>query len=126
MTKTHAASIAVALGLLALSGSSFQAAARSNGIVTRPAQPTKSATKSAPASIPASRPVRSEHRGTSRAFGVAWAPYPYYGAPDYLSGDLVDATVSPPESMLTCKRRQQTVTVPSWDGGTKEVRVTRC
>jgi hypothetical protein len=122
MTKTHAASIAVALGLLALSGSSFQAAARSNGIVTRPVQPTKSA----PKSTPASRPVRSEHRATSRAFGVAWAPYPYYGAPDYLSGDLVDATVSPPEPMLTCKRSQQTVTVPSWDGGTKEVRVTRC
>jgi len=133
MTKTHAASIAVALGLLILSGASFQAAARSNGIVTRPAQPTKSTTKSMPKSIPAStpalRPVTSEHNGTSRrvpAFGVAWAPYPYYGAPDYLRGDLVDATVSPPEAMLTCKRSQQTVTVPSLDGGTKEVRVTRC
>ena len=129
MTKTHAATIAVALGLLILSGASFQAAARSNGIVTRPAQPTKSTTKSIPASTPGSRPVRSEHHGTSRrvpAFGVAWAPYPYYGAPDYLRGDLVDATVSPPEAMLTCKRSQQTLTVPSLDGGTKEVRVTRC
>jgi hypothetical protein len=119
--------MAVALGLLTLSGASFQAAAKSNGIVARPAQPTKSA----PKSTPASRPVTSEHHGASRrvpAFGVASAPYwsASNGAPDYLSGDPVDAIVLPPEPMLTCKRSQQTVTVPSRDGGTKEVRITRC
>jgi hypothetical protein len=124
MTKAHAASMAVALGLLAQSGASFQAAAKSNGMAARPAQPTKS--------TPAPRPASGQHGAFRRfpVFGVAWAPYwaPYYGAPDYLSGDLVDASVSSPEppAMLTCKRSQQVVNVPSWDGGTREVRITRC
>jgi hypothetical protein len=124
MTKVHAASIAVGLGLLTLSGASFEAAAKSSGVAARPAQPTNS-TPAAP------RP--SGHHGSFRrfpVFGVAWAPYwaPYYGVPDYLSGEPVDATVSTPEppAMLTCKRSQQIVSVPSWDGGMREVRITRC
>ena len=124
MKNTHAVSMAVALGLLTLSGGSLEAGAKLSGAVLRPTQPVKS--------TPAARPA-SGHQGAFRrfpVFGVAWAPYwaPYYGAPDYLTGDPVDATASPPEppTMLTCKRSQQTVTVPSWDGGTKEVRITRC
>jgi|SRR5215510_2223180 len=118
MTKLHAASIAVGLALLTLSGASFEAAAKSS-VAARPAQPTNS--------TPAPRP--SGHHGSFRRFpilGVAWAPY--YGVPDYLSGEPVDATVSTPEppAMLTCKRSQQIVSVPSWDGGMREVRITRC
>jgi hypothetical protein len=70
MTKTHAASMAFALGLLTLSGSSFEAVAKSNGVATRPAQPTSS--------TPAQPPVSSWHRGAFRrftAFGVPWPPY---------------------------------------------------
>jgi hypothetical protein len=123
MTKVHAASIAVGLALLTSSAASFEAAAKSSGVAARPAQPTNS--------TPAPRP--SGHHGSFRrfpVFGVVWPPYwaPYYGAPDYLSGDPVDATVSTPEppAMLTCKRSQQIVSVPSWDGGMREVRITRC
>ena len=125
MTKLHAASIAVGLALLTLSGASFAAAAKSAGVTARPAQPTNS--------TPAPRPLASGHHGSFRrfpVFGVAWTPYwaPYYGAPDYLSGEPVDATVSTPEppAMLTCKRSQQIASVPSWDGGMREVRITRC
>ncbi len=124
MTKTHAASMTFALGLLTLSGSSFEAAAKSNGVAMRPAQPTSSA--------PAQRPVTSWHHGAFRrfsAFGVPWPPYgpPYYGASADLNGDLVGATVpAEPPVALTCKRSQQIVSVPSWDGGMKEVRITRC
>ena len=123
MTKTHAASMAVGIGLLTLSGASFEAAAKSSGVAARPAQPANS--------MPAPRPVASGHRGSFRrlpVFGVAWTPYwaPY--APDYLSGEPADAAVSTPEppAMLTCKRSQQVVSVPSWDGGMREVRITRC
>ena len=124
MTKTHAASMALALGLLTLSGSSFEAVAKSNGLTARPAQPTSS--------TPASRPVTSGHHGAFRrfsAFGVPWPPYgpSYYGASDGLNGDLVEATApAEPPVALTCKRSQQIVSVPSWDGGMKEVRITRC
>ena len=125
MTKTHAASMAVGLSLLTLSGVSFEAAAKSSGVTARPAPPTNSTA--------APRPVASGHHGSFRrfpVFGVAWTPYwaPYYGAPDYLSGEPVDAAVSTPEppAMLTCKRSQQVVSVPSSDGGMREVRITRC
>jgi hypothetical protein len=123
MTKTHAAGMALALGLLTLSGSSFDAVAKSNGVATRPAQPS---------STPASRPVMSWHRGAFRrfsAFGVPWPPYGplYYVASGELNGDLVEATAAAePPVALTCKRSQQIVSVPSWDGGMKEVRITRC
>jgi hypothetical protein len=125
MSKTHAASMAVGLGLLIFSGASFDVAAKSSGVAARPSQPTQS--------TPAPRPVAPGHHGAFRRFplfGVASTPYwaPYYGLPDYLSGEPVDATVSTPEppATLTCKRSQQVVSVPSWDGGMREVRITRC
>src|SRR5262245_19969354 len=117
MTKTGAASMSVALGLLILSGSSLEAAAKSNGVAPRPAQPTSS--------TPASRPVTSGHHRAFRrfsAFGIPWPPYgpPYYGASDDLNGDLVEAAApGEPPVALTCKRSQQIVSVPSWDGGMK-------
>lgn len=70
---------------------------------------------------------------------VSTAPYdsgslvPYYGAmppyfgPDYVGGPP-QTFVAPPEPppALHCKRSRTTVTVPSADGGTRKVVVTRC
>jgi hypothetical protein len=110
------------VGWVALTSPSFAAAAKSNGLTSRPFPPSKSAPAPHPAAVPAYRGV---HRRFP-AWGVGWAPY--YGAPDDVTGDLVETNVAPPEppAMLTCKRSQQAVTVPSRDGGTREVRVTRC
>jgi hypothetical protein len=121
MTMTWAASIAVALGLLTLPGAAFEAVGKSPGVASHPTQPPKSA--------PAPHPGAPGHHRVFRRFpifGVAAAPY--YVAPDYGSDDLVEATAPPPEppTMLTCKRREEVVIVPSRDGGTREVRITRC
>ncbi len=59
--------------------------------------------------------------------GVAYDPYPYYTA--YGVGqDVIQKVVLPPEPprALTCQRSQQTVTVPTDEGGTRQITVTRC
>jgi hypothetical protein len=121
MKRTFAANVAV-MGLLALTSPSLAAAAKSNGLMTSRPFP---ASKSAPVPHPAAPPNRVGHRQFP-VWSLPWAPY--YGGPDYAGGELVEADAAPPgpPSMLSCKRSQQAVTVPSWDGGTKEVRVTRC
>lgn len=123
MKRTFAANVAVVVGLLALTSPSLAAAAKSNGSTTSRSFP---APKFAPAAPPAAAPA---HRTGHRRFpvwGIPWAPY--HGVPDDVAGDMVEIIVAPPEppAMLTCKRSQQAVNVPSWDGGTREVRVTRC
>jgi len=69
-------------------------------------------------------------------FGYA-LPYGYYGGvvavgshpyedfgPYVLPQELVP--VNEPQRVLDCKRTRQTVTVPSEDGGTRDIDVTRC
>src|SRR5262245_19480542 len=60
MSKTHAASMAVGLGLLIFSGASFDVAAKSSGVAARPSQPTQS--------TPAPRPAAPGHHGAFRRF----------------------------------------------------------
>ena len=64
-------------------------------------------------------------------FGVQVATPDYYFdyyARDYNGGDLITRFVVPaePRAWISCHRRQETVTVPSQDGATREIRVTRC
>ena len=90
--------------------------------------------------------ARAFHRGVhfraihGRAFrralwaggAVTVAPYGYaygaYDAPSYVDiGPPVVAETPPaPPRVLTCQRREETVTVPSEYGGVREIRVTRC
>src|SRR5512136_1466192 len=70
------------------------------------------------------------HLGTFRhfpLFGDSIESAPYF-APDYVSDVLLERFVSPaePPRVLNCRRTQETVTVPAEDGGTRELRITRC
>jgi len=66
-----------------------------------------------------------------RGFGSYW--YPYYGydyGPTDAFGDVTSATPppvrfvqEPPRAPIICK---ETVTVPSEDGGTRQIRIIRC
>jgi hypothetical protein len=73
------------------------------------------------------------HNGRYGAYG-AW---PFYGGgivavPPYASETMVNYApptvvyVPLPPQALTCHRSQQTVTVPSEEGGTRKITVTRC
>jgi hypothetical protein len=52
---------------------------------------------------------------------------PYYGPP-YIGDAPIQTFVAPPEPphALSCSRGQATVTVPSADGRTREIKITRC
>src|SRR5215510_13189569 len=61
---------------------------------------------------------------------IATAPYPYFGL-DFLGAPMPSAPMllsAPPEPprALSCQRSQETVVVPSEDGGTRDIRVVRC
>jgi len=96
--------------------------------------PTEVAAKSAGAGFGArafhTGSHRGGHRGAHRA--VPWAggfaSAPYY-SPAYMGdGQTVVIVLPPPEPphQLTCTRSRETMTVPSEDGGVREVGVTRC
>jgi hypothetical protein len=123
MKRTLAAGFAAVVGVFALTSHSLAAGAKSNGLTSSRQFPGSK-------SVPAPHPVAGSARhGVHRRFPVWGIPWPsYYGAPDDVTAGLAETNVAPPElpAMLTCKRSQQAVTVPSWDGGTREVRVTRC
>jgi hypothetical protein len=51
-----------------------------------------------------------------------------YSAANYSGGDLLTRFAFPaePRAWTSCHRNHETVTIPSEDGGTREVSVTRC
>lgn len=79
--------------------------------------------------------ARSFH---SRVHFRAHRYYPLYGgvaasapydAPDFIGSAQLIGIASPPREparVLTCRHSQETVTVASEDGGTREIRITRC
>jgi hypothetical protein len=70
----------------------------------------------------------SFRRSPSYGYGTGFVSTPYY-APDYVGSDAIErAAALPPEPLrvMDCHRSQQTVTVPSEQGGTREITVTRC
>ena len=75
---------------------------------------------------------RGAHRGNHRAVpwagGYGYASAPYYSS-DYIGdGQPVVIVLPPPEPphQLNCTRSQETVSVPSADGGIREIGVRRC
>ena len=73
---------------------------------------------------------RSRHHGAFRGrplFGGYLTTTPYYGPDDIGEGPLRTFVASPePPHALSCDRSEAMVTVPSEDGGTREIKVTRC
>lgn len=63
---------------------------------------------------------------------LGWEPVPYgWGWPDYGYGDIPndafgDNTVPEPPRTFGCNRSVETVTVPSEDGGTRQIKMIRC
>ena len=118
MTKIHAATAAIALGLTTLFLVPIAATAKPMGAGLG-LQPSHSA-----------RPAhahRPHHRGAFRRhpfFGGGFAPY--YMPDD--SNNLITTFVAPaePPRALSCQRRHETVNVPSDFGGTRAVTITRC
>jgi hypothetical protein len=57
-----------------------------------------------------------------------FAPSASYFVPAFFGNGLPERYEPPvePPHVVSCKRNQQTVTVPSESGGTRDVRVTRC
>ena len=70
------------------------------------------------------------HRGAHRA--VPWiggfASSPYYSPAYMADGQSVVIVLPPPEPpyQLTCTRSREIVTVPSENGGLREIGITRC
>lgn len=92
--------------------------------------PTEVAAKSAGAGFGARAFHTGGHRSAHRA--VPWAggfaSAPYY-SPGYMGdGQSVVIVLPPPEPphQLTCTRSREIMTVPSEDGGVREVGITRC
>ena len=90
--------------------------------------PTEVAAKSTGIGTGARHP--GVHRGAYRAApwvgGYAFAPY---YSPDYVGdGRSVVIVLPPPEPpyRLTCGRSRETMIVPSEDGGSREIGITRC
>ena len=130
MTKMHAAGAAVALGFVMASFAPFEAAAKSGGAGFG-ARPFHSIRPGFHSVRPAFSHRPLAHR--SRNFGqVPWygggvvsAPYGTPGPmPDALRVGFV-APLEPPYA-LSCQHSLETVKVPSEDGGTREIRITRC
>jgi hypothetical protein len=70
------------------------------------------------------------HRRGHQAFGL-WPWYGYDDAPSYpyddsYSTDSTPQVVAPEPPRPTCQHSEQTVTVPSENGGTREVTILRC
>jgi hypothetical protein len=70
------------------------------------------------------------HRRGHQAFGL-WPWYGYYDAPSYpyddsYSTDSTPQVVAPEPPRPTRQHSEQTVTVPSENGGTREVTILRC
>lgn len=76
------------------------------------------------------------HRGHARHFLGAVPYYGYGGYSGYVAMPAEDPemavtyvtpiTVAPPPAALTCHRSEQVVTVPAEEGGTRDIRITRC
>jgi hypothetical protein len=134
MTKMNAAGVAVALGLAMALPAPFEAAAKSGGGAGIGAR-----------SFHSGRPAISHRAFSHRPFSHrpfaqrhrAFRQFPWWGggfvdAPYFTPASVGDAPnvvfVSPPAPprALTCQRSRDTVNVQSEDGGTREIRITRC
>lgn len=63
-------------------------------------------------------------------YGWAWPDYGYGDVPIDTSGDIEPVTpetfVPEPKRAVGCNRSEETVTVPSEDGGTRQIKMIRC
>jgi hypothetical protein len=127
MIRMHAASVAVALSLgmmlLAPSGAVAKPGGGGSG-----AHPFHSV---------GPRPPLARHPGAFRPHRPgAFRGFPWFGGgvvsetyqPTYPTEPPLQMFVLPPEPppALDCHRSHETVTVPSEDGGTREIKITRC
>ena len=121
MSKSYVSSVPVALGLVILLHAPFEAAAKS---------------RAGGLGVHHGGSHSHQHGGfrSHRHGGLQHRPLhgyvstaPYYG-PDYFGEAPLQMFVAPsePPHSLDCKRSQSTVTVPSEDGGTRQIIVTRC
>ena len=87
------------------------------------------------ASAPVEARWNSFARGGLRGHGYyAYTPWPYYGGYVAMPSDaqpVVNVAVPPaiivqPPRALTCQRSREVVTVPTEEGGTRAITITRC
>jgi hypothetical protein len=119
MTKIHAATAAIALGLTALFLVPFAATAKPMGAGFG-LQKSHSA-----------RPAhthRPHHRGAFRRHPFFGGGYATYYTPDDVYNTQITTFIAPaePPRALSCQRRYETMNVPSDFGGTRAVTITRC
>jgi hypothetical protein len=123
MKKMNVAGVAVALGFLLTLPAPFEAAAKSAGA----AFGSRSFHSGRP--LFSHRPFAQRHRASRQSpwWGGGFADAPYVTPAS--AGDAPQVVfVSPPAPprALTCQRSRDTVNVQSEDGGTREIRITRC
>jgi hypothetical protein len=123
MAKSYSTSVPVALGLLMLLVAPFEVAAK-------PGVGGSGAHKGGFGSHHQGS-FHSHRRGSYRnwpLYGGYLSTAPYYYGHDYVGEGPLTTFITPPEPprSLDCKRSQTTVTVPSEDGGTRQITVTRC
>lgn len=58
-------------------------------------------------------------------YGWGWPDYGYDDVPTDASGDIDNVVPEPPPTSV-CNRSVETVTVPSEDGGTRQIKMIRC
>jgi hypothetical protein len=133
MKKMNVAGVAVALGFLLTLPAPFEAAAKSVGAAfgSRSFHSGRPLFSHRPfAQRPfAQRPFAQRHRASRQSpwWGGGFADAPYVTPAS--AGDAPQVVfVSPPAPprALTCQRSRDTVNVQSEDGGTREIRITRC
>jgi len=114
--RIGAARVAMAVSLATLLLIPIEAAAKSGGVGFHAHQ-----------NFPKSAHVK-RHRGLN-AFpygGYFVAPSSYYTEPVTIPPLQVREFPPDPPRVLTCKRSQETITVPAVGGGERQVRITRC
>jgi hypothetical protein len=124
MVKFYAASVAAAFGFATLFLGAAEAAAKPGGGWAK--APSHSFHSS-----PGKRPL-AHHRRAFRGWPwvggyLGYPPYSYYGF-DSIGDAALVRFASPPEPprVLSCQRSRETVTVSSPDGGSREIKITRC
>jgi hypothetical protein len=131
MTRMIAAGVAAALGAVMLLALPMHAAAKSGSGGGAKSFHSHSASGNRPQARHRgafrARHERALHGGPLVAGYLAYPPYSYYGADAVGEAPLV-RFVSPPEPprVLNCQRSREAITVAAQDGGTREIKITRC
>ena len=116
--RTGAARVAVAVSLAMLLLIPIEAVAGSGGVGFRAHQ-----------NLPKSAHVK-RHRGLNAfpygGYYAGVAPSSYYTEPVTIPPLQAREFPPDPPRVLTCKRSQETITVPAVGGGERQVRITRC